>query len=222
MWEKIAVLTFDDAVSNHASFVMPLLKEYGFGATFYITEYPGENGDRFDLDKHQYMTWTQIAGLDREGFEVGNHTGRHIAMRGLPEEIMTAELELIEQRCLEHGIQAPRTFCYPCGIADERAVSFVRARGYRYARITGNRPYLPGKDDPLAVPSFVIREPLSGTEGIEAALAATEKANGVCVLTFHGVPDYNHPWVTVSPEGFSAGLDFLHRNGWRVKAMRDL
>ena len=31
---KLVVLTLDDAVKSHRSFVAPLLKELGFGATF--------------------------------------------------------------------------------------------------------------------------------------------------------------------------------------------
>jgi peptidoglycan/xylan/chitin deacetylase (PgdA/CDA1 family) len=30
------VLTFDDSVASHATFVAPLLKKYGFGATFFV------------------------------------------------------------------------------------------------------------------------------------------------------------------------------------------
>jgi peptidoglycan/xylan/chitin deacetylase (PgdA/CDA1 family) len=34
---KVVVLTFDDAVKSHRTFVAPLLKELGFGATFFVT-----------------------------------------------------------------------------------------------------------------------------------------------------------------------------------------
>ena len=36
--DKLVVLTFDDSVASHATFVAPLLKKHGFGATFFITE----------------------------------------------------------------------------------------------------------------------------------------------------------------------------------------
>ena len=49
------VLTFDDSVASQATFVAPLLKEHGFGATFFITE-----GFDFAKDKKNYMTWEQI------------------------------------------------------------------------------------------------------------------------------------------------------------------
>jgi len=36
--DKLVVLTFDDSVASHYSVVRPLLKLYGFSATFFITE----------------------------------------------------------------------------------------------------------------------------------------------------------------------------------------
>ena len=45
--DHLVVLTFDDAVSSHATFVAPLLKKYGFGGTFFICEFPPD----FDSDK---------------------------------------------------------------------------------------------------------------------------------------------------------------------------
>ena len=36
--DKLVVLTFDDSKASHYTVVRPLLKKYGFGATFFITE----------------------------------------------------------------------------------------------------------------------------------------------------------------------------------------
>src|SRR5258705_5646743 len=66
--DKLLVLTFDDAKASHYTVVRPLLKEYGFGATFFISE-----GFSFRTNKDDYLTWDQIAELHRDGFEIGNH-----------------------------------------------------------------------------------------------------------------------------------------------------
>ena len=45
--DKLVVLTFDDSKASHYTVVRPLLKKYGFGATFFITEgfhLPDEQG----------------------------------------------------------------------------------------------------------------------------------------------------------------------------------
>ena len=38
---RIVVLTFDDATAGQREVVAPLLHKYGFGATFYVCEFPG-------------------------------------------------------------------------------------------------------------------------------------------------------------------------------------
>ena len=77
------VLTFDDSKASHYTVVRPLLKKYGFGATFFITE-----GFTFRTNKEDYLTWEQIAELHRDGFEIGNHTRDHMgAVEGEPPEV---------------------------------------------------------------------------------------------------------------------------------------
>jgi len=222
------VLTFDDAVSNHATAVAPLLRRHGFGATFFICEYPGpgDGTDRFETDKHQYMTWGQIRGLAEAGFELGNHTGTHVVLRNRPDTVVSAEIALIESRFREHGIPHPTAFAYPCGEYDDVALACVRRHGYRLARATGARPWCPTTDDPFAIPSFVITDadPTGVAQALDATAAAIH-ATGLphlAVLTFHGVPDYNHPWVTFSPDNFLATLDLLRSRRCTVTALRDV
>ena len=66
--DKLVVLTFDDSVASHYSVVRPILKRFGFGATFFITE-----GFSFPTNKQDYLTWEQIKELHQDGFEIGNH-----------------------------------------------------------------------------------------------------------------------------------------------------
>lgn len=44
----------------------------------------------------------------------------------------------------------------------------------------------------------------------------------IVVLTFHGVPDLDHPWVHTPPEAFVRYMDYLRDEGCMVIAMRDL
>jgi hypothetical protein len=65
--DKVIVLTFDDAVKSHRSYVAPLLKELGFGATFFVTY-------RWMEDEANFMSWEDIREIHEMGFEIGNHT----------------------------------------------------------------------------------------------------------------------------------------------------
>ena len=213
------ILTFDDAVSNHATFVAPYLKQLGFGATFYITEMQGAGTNRFDTDKNQYLTWEQIREIHELGFEIGNHTAHHSAVHSVDRPALIEAIAYIEHRCAEHGIPRPETFCFPGGAEHPSALPVLTECGYALARGCGDRAYRPAQDSPLSVPSFVIREESEALfyQALEAA-----KGEEIVVFTFHGVPDYNHPWVTTPRPMFEKMMTHLQQTGRRVGAMREL
>src|ERR1700751_603012 len=70
--DHLVVLTFDDGTKSDIAYVAPLLKRYGFGASFYVTE--GLREIKRDDDN---LTWDEIRELNNLGFEVGNHTASH-------------------------------------------------------------------------------------------------------------------------------------------------
>ena len=70
--DRLVVLTFDDGNKSDATYVAPLLKRYGFGGTFFITE-----GLNFLKNKDHYVTWEEVKEMHETGFEIGNHTRHH-------------------------------------------------------------------------------------------------------------------------------------------------
>jgi len=48
------------------------------------------------------------------------------------------------------------------------------------------------------------------------------KNGKIVVLTIHGVPDAEHPWVNTPPELFKEYLKYLHDHHFKVKSLRDL
>ncbi len=214
--DKLVALTFDDSVASHATFVGPLLKKHGFGATFFITE-----GFEFLTDKTNYMTWEQIRKLHDDGFEIGNHTRRHTGVpRQKPEQLL-ADVEYIEQQCAKFGIPRPMSFCYPGYATSEAAAKLLRERSYRFARAGGDRAFDPAQDDPLLLPQAFDGKPDSTLEQFKAAVALA-RGGKIAVMTFHGVPDVKHPWVNTTPEKFEAYLRHLKETGCQVVALRDL
>ena len=210
------VLTFDDSVANHATFVAPLLKKYGFGATFFITE-----GFGFAQDKKHFLTWEQIKQLHADGFEIGNHTRRHASVARQKPEALEADIIYIEKQCEKHGLPRPISFCYPGYTTSKTCVKILRERGYLYARTGGTRAYDPDKDDPLLMPQAFDGKPKSTLAQFKEAVA--KAGNGrIAVMTFHGVPDVKHPWVNTDPKKFEAYMKHLKETGCRVIALRDL
>jgi peptidoglycan/xylan/chitin deacetylase (PgdA/CDA1 family) len=213
--DRLVVLTFDDAALTHATYVAPLLRKYGFGATFFVCEFR----EPPFADKSKYMSWAQIRQLHRWGFEVGSHTLTHRHVNKMTERELAAELDSLEGRCRAHHIPQPVTFAYPGYDTSPRALPVLRAKGYQLARTGGDRPYNPATDNPLLVPSYTTL----ATNRSQILEALTQAKNGrMVVLTIHGVPDLAHDWVTTPPALFEEYLKYLHDNHYRVMALRDV
>lgn len=226
--DKLVVLTFDDCNKSDRSFVAAEVKKYGFGATFFVTE-----GLGFLQNKKHYVTWEEIAELDKMGFEIANHTRSHPNVAGLSADQVAAEIEHIEERCAEYKIPKPTTFCYPGFSNSLTAVQVLAKKNYLFAR-RGVRPeyldggrggrgpaYDPKSDHPLLVPTTGYAGPDWGMKDLQWAVAQAREGK-IAVLCFHGVPALEHAWVNCDPEDFKKYLRYLKDEGCTVIAMRDL
>jgi peptidoglycan/xylan/chitin deacetylase (PgdA/CDA1 family) len=213
--DRLVVLTFDDAVRSHYTTVAPLLERYGFGATFFVTEFPQPPFS----DTTLYMTWAQMGDLNRRGFEVANHTWKHTHVTRMDRTRFIEELRYVEDKLRTLGAPHPVSFAYPAYVYNAEAVQTLRERGYTFARTGGDRAYDPVRDDPLLVPSWTTRA--NNRDTILAALRQARDGR-IVVLTIHGVPDTAHPWVTIAVALFEEYLRALRDGGYRVVALRDV
>ena len=228
--DKLVVLTFDDACKSDVEYSAPLLKRYGFGATFFMTE--GGKHQR-GWKEQNYLTWEDARKVDTMGFEIANHTRTHANVGRLSKEGIRAELEYIEQRCQEHGIAVPRTFAYPGFQYGRDAVAVLRDKGYHFARrgVAPEFPYNgegargpaydPSVDHPLMLPTTGFSGPDWSFEDLVWAVEQAQDGK-IAILCFHGVPDLDHSWVHTDPKVFASYMDYLRDNGCTVIAMRDL
>ena len=105
--DKLVVLTFDDGSISQLRVAGPLLKELGFGATFFITEglkIPEDN--MLPAEERTFMTWEEVRELHDMGegqFEVANHTKTHRGVAKLSHEELTQELRAIDRRAAAHA-----------------------------------------------------------------------------------------------------------------------
>ena len=212
----VVLLCFDDAELSHYTNVAPLLKQYGFGATFLVCEMA-----RKPEDSVYYMNWQQITALSRMGFEIGNHTGHHKNMTKLSVDEKVAEIKYIEDKCQMFDIPKPVSFAYPGNRHDSASLVVLKTMGYKYARTGGSRLYDPKVDAPLAIPSFT----MGSSEKLSARTwyALKQLQPGlILAFTIHGVPDIAHPDYSTSEKEFVAFLDFMKKNQFKVIAMKDL
>ena len=226
--DGLVVLTFDDGVKSQFTFAAPLLQSLGFGATFYITE-----GLRFLVDKERYLTWEEVRALSDAGFEIGNHTRNHVDVGKQSKADLHAELDFIDMRCAEYGIPKPETFCYPGYQTGGVSLEVLREHGFRFARrgVDPEYPYFddggrgpaydPALHDRLMIPTTAAAGPRWTNDDFEWAIDLAVDGC-IAVLTFHGVPDLDHPWVHFDPSAFERCMRRLHERQCKVIALRDL
>jgi peptidoglycan/xylan/chitin deacetylase (PgdA/CDA1 family) len=224
--DRLVVLTFDDSVKSHFTIVRPILLAHKFRATFFITE-----GFNFKTDKDRYMTWEEIARLERDGFEIGNHTRDHMSVnqKNLPR--LKEQIEAINDRCAEFGLPRTTVFAYPGNGIDPGALPILKSLGIKFAR-RGGAPefpykegrgfaYEPGLDHPLLIPSAGDARPDWTLEDFKRAVHQAQ-CGRIAVLQFHGAPDLAHPWVHSPVERFQEYMQYLDDHHFRVIALGDL
>ena len=186
--DKLVVLTFDDASKSHFTIVRPLLKKFGFGATFFVTE-----GFDFPTNRRDYMSWQEIAQLHKDGFEIGNHTRDHLAVTDKTVRDLAAQVRGINDRCKEHGIPIPTSFAYPGNALTKAALPILKDLDIRFARRGGSPEYPykegqgfayePGRDHPLLIPSAGDARPAWKLDDFKRAVGQAKQGK-IAVLQF--------------------------------------
>jgi peptidoglycan/xylan/chitin deacetylase (PgdA/CDA1 family) len=126
---KPVILSFDDDWAGQYTYGLPLLKKYGFKATFYIWVVV--------VGRKHHMTWDQVKALDEAGMQIGGHTLTHPYLQRIRGNERLQREILGAKQTIEKHIGKPITsFAYPFGQYNERVVSFVKEAGFTSARST--------------------------------------------------------------------------------------
>ncbi len=142
--EPSVCITFDDGCETDLIAATPVLQEFGFHATFYLTAgFLGTPG---------YLNAEQVGQLDSLGFEIGCHSMTHpylsdLSNDELSREIVDAKLEI--EQIVGHAIAH---FSCPGGRYDERTLETARRAGFRsvansrfHANSSSTSPYELGR-----------------------------------------------------------------------------
>jgi peptidoglycan/xylan/chitin deacetylase (PgdA/CDA1 family) len=130
--DGVVVITFDDAYRNIHDNAAPILREFGFPFTVFVSTEFVANRQR------GYMTWDDLSALQKLGGTLANHTHRHPhLLRRLEGESESAwkariqsEITTAEQLLQAHVGDHPRYLAYPYGEANEAVIAMVQQLGY--------------------------------------------------------------------------------------------
>lgn len=120
--QPAVAITFDDGSETDLLAAAPILREFGFGATFYITA--------GFLGKKGYLSRVQLNELSDAGLEIGSHSMSH----GFLSEMEQAQIqrETAESKKVLEDItgEAVKHFSCPGGRYDRRVCDAVRDARY--------------------------------------------------------------------------------------------
>lgn len=133
---KPVMITFDDGWKNQYTYALPLLREYGFTATFFLNPQKIGRGSA-------YMTREMVVEMANTGHDIESHTWWHMSLvrpPGVtPEEFepKVAEQLTLDREWIEQATgMAPVALCYPYGNYDLEAAERVEKAGYSLAFTT--------------------------------------------------------------------------------------
>ena len=116
------VLTFDDGLASNYEIAFPLLLRQGMEADFFIN--PAAIG------KTGYLSWQEIASMQRFGMSFHSHSQEHIDLTRLPLELLTEHLR-VSKRSLEDRLGCSVDFlAAPYGLLNGRVVDVAAQEGY--------------------------------------------------------------------------------------------
>ncbi len=130
--DKAAAITFDDGYRNNYDTAFPLLREYGWPFTLFVS------AGLVDSNPQLYLTWEQLREMAANGATIANHGIEHpylLARR--PDEDEAAWLQRIEHEILDAEAmierntgQSHKLFAYPYGEYDRAIQTLVQHLGF--------------------------------------------------------------------------------------------
>ncbi len=166
------LITFDDGYEGVHRHALPVLAEYGFAATVFVTTgwLRGAHDEGGALDT--MLDWSQVRELAATGVEIGGHSHTHPQLDQLDEAALRAETVRCREIVTAELDTPPVSFAYPYGYSTRRVRQSVRAAGFAQSLAVGNA-LARRRQGPYALERVTVRR---GTGAAEFARLADGRA----------------------------------------------
>ena len=146
---KTAVLTIDDGYASVWENALPLLDKFGYKATIFVPASHVGGGN--------YLSWEQVAALQKKGHEIGNHSHSHPYFlnsdAGKIAEAFETDLEKAHDLFRRHLGSVPDIYAYPFGEYHPGMFAVLEKHGYQAAAAQKSGVICPGSEK-FALPRF--------------------------------------------------------------------
>lgn len=149
---KTFVITIDDGRDDGYVHAFPVLKKYGFTATYYVIA-----GRTTTLGTSKYLTWDEIKMLQAGAMEIGNHTWSHADYKTYTVAETDRQVGRAQAAILANTGVLPTTFAYPGGAKYPNLVTSLRkhpALAIAFTTVSGAKETMNNR---LALPRVRVR-----------------------------------------------------------------
>jgi peptidoglycan/xylan/chitin deacetylase (PgdA/CDA1 family) len=159
--ERPVIITFDDGFADFYTAAFPVLQQYGFAATLYITTMFVNSTSRWLWGEGEatrlMLTWDQITEISAQGIECGAHSHAHFQLDTLPLVLASDEIVKSKDILEQHLGQEVSSFAYPFGYYTASVKRQVQAAGYTSACAV-KFALSSTSTDPFALTRLIVRE----------------------------------------------------------------
>jgi len=126
---KPLIISFDDGWASQYQYALPLLKKYGFIATFFIFTNA--------IGVKNFMSWGQVLALKEADMQIGCHSKSHPFLTWIKsEEALREEIFGAKQIIETHLRKTLTAYDYPFGVCNDHIIDLVKEAGFVCARGT--------------------------------------------------------------------------------------
>lgn len=138
--EKKVVITFDDGYYSLYALAWPVLKQYGFTATLFVTT-GAVDAEGYEVLTHlektypygdRPLTWTELKEMERGGWDIQAHGHQHLVHNMLPEEALFSEMAVSKQQVQEQLHKQVNNYAFPYGRYNSLCLKLAYKLGFEY------------------------------------------------------------------------------------------
>jgi peptidoglycan/xylan/chitin deacetylase (PgdA/CDA1 family) len=216
--EPLITVSFDDGDESVYKYALPLLQKYGIHSTQYVL-----GGT---ADEPEYVSWAQIAEMQKAGHEIACHTMTHKNLVGLND----GQLEYQIKGCKDELTKRFGTitdFASPYGAKNARTVSYIKKYFNSERNTDGDPTNGVDENDVNTSGNFNLYNIIGVTvrhdttiDELKSLVDYAKAHNGWVVLTYHQADEGSGSQYGLNSDKLAKQFEYLSKTDVRIVTMQ--